>query len=240
MLVGVTVDPLMHPNPDDLTRYDVVRFPVWDTQVAQEFEEQLRCRDIQPQIVCDKDTMAGSTSYERRFKRLRAQFPKVDLWQIGNEQDQLNSGSSWYRKPHVYKALLKSAVNGLGPNVSLLSGGLVSGQPSYLTEVGYYPFDKLCIHPYGRYPHSWGPSYGFGSVSGLLDLYVDLDLHKPLWITEFGAPDQDFIGESVARGRQAYHHDMLIELSDYGVEAALMFCHTCGVPGFNIDGKVRV
>lgn len=249
MWVGTNAHPIHGYWAHDLARYDVVRYPVWQDQpqeVYQAFTRELAQQGTHPLIVMDKRTLMTPTrlSYANRMKRLLKLYPECRHWQIENEVDQPNSDSSNYMSPSTYKRLLEAADKAFsGEGVTVIASGMVSGNPAYLTDVAYYPYDVLAIHPY-RYNFTWRQGeWGFGDVMDTIENYKAtlqrVGIVRPVWVTEFGAIDQTFPKlTGPAPSKEAYVHDMLVELSDHGVEAALVYCWRDDQgPGFGTDGK---
>lgn len=200
----------------------------------QSFTVGLQKLGVEPLIVLDyRSTKHPTKDLQETVALQLKRFPTVKYWQLENEVDQPDSPSSHYMLPHEYRDWLREVVPVFdGSDKVLLSAGLVSGNPNYLAEVGYYPFHKLCIHPYGQYPQRKNPmwnGWGFGDVGDLLDSYMRLGLGLGLWVTEFGIPSGGFSDTPIedVRLRQLYYEDMLVEMSDYGVEAALPYCYSC-------------
>ena len=69
----------------------------------------------------------------------------------------------------------------------MITGGLASGDPFYLTRardaVGGLTVDAVAVHPYGqRAPDNWpDPTWGFGNMSDLFNRY--LAFGKPVWVS---------------------------------------------------------
>jgi hypothetical protein len=76
----------------------------------------------------------------------------------------------------------------------VVTGGLASGDPGYLTRarsaIGTLPVDAVAVHPYGqRAPDNWPHTgWGFGNMSDLFERYLAFGF--PLWVTEIGTVDQ--------------------------------------------------
>lgn len=208
----------------------MVRYPVWNDKPVrqyQAFTKDMQALGVRPIIVIDYRTIKGYDSYTQAVERMLARYPTADYWQIGNEPDQPDSESSWYMDPLEYHKLLVSAANVLQPaGKILIGGGLVSGNPEYLRKVPSHPYDYLGIHPYGQYPVRKNPEWageGFGDVMDLIDSYRRV-VAKPVMVTEFGIPLKAFKSRE---DRQLYYEDMLVEMSDGGVSAALPYCYSC-------------
>lgn len=253
MWVGTNAHPIHGYVAADLQRYDVVRYPVWQDQpqeMYQTFTRELAAQGTMPLIVMDMRTLATPTrmSYTRRMQRLLRLYPECRHWQVENEVDQPGSESSHYMPPADYRRLLEAADRAFsGEDVTIIASGMVSGDPNYLVEVDAFDcYDVLAIHPYGMYPvrydpHHWG-GWGFGDVMNTIEHYKQVLTQagdKPVWVTEFGAEDSTFLHlTGSAPSKEAYVHDMLVELSDHDVEAALVYCWRDDQgPGFGTDGK---
>jgi len=145
-----------------------------------------------------------------RLRRVSEQFgARVDAWEIWNEPDQpiLPCDSGDYN-PGIpassYGVLLSdayAAVRDGGSTAPIITGGLDSGQVSYILQAGAaaggLAADGVAIHPYGVPPDSsWCPDPGedlncdWGTLGGKADEYHNAT-GLPVWITEFGIRTQD-------------------------------------------------
>ena len=129
---------------------------------------------------------------------------RVDAYEIWNEPDTANF---WPSGPNAaeYVALLKAghaAVKGVDPSATVVFGGLVGGNRTYLEEayaaepeLGRW-FDVMAVHPYVAFAGApdeikLGPDghidrTSFASYRELHDILVANGDDKPMWITEFG------------------------------------------------------
>lgn len=243
MWIGINHHPIHEIPATDLERFDTVRFPTWVTmdkvRLYQKFIKDTQEFNGRPLVVIDSNSITKGVPLEQAIERLLKRYPTVEYWQIGNEPDQKGSESSWYMTPQDYRHLLEVATSVL-KNKTLLSAGFVSGDVNYLRQLSYYPFDKLCIHPYGIFPWSYNQNWygqGFGDIKEVIQRYQNV-VNKPVWITEFGMPLGAF---NSAAGRQLYYEDMLNAMDVYGVEAALPYCWTdCQCNELSIKGEVTI
>jgi len=129
---------------------------------------------------------------------------RVDAWEIWNEPDQpmLACGDGGYNPgmpAWAYGLLLRdanTAIRNAGTNGDIVTGGLDSGQVSYIVDAasaagGLYA-NGVSIHPYGVVPdNSWCPDPGedlncaWGTLGGKVDEYASAT-GVPVWITELG------------------------------------------------------
>jgi hypothetical protein len=122
----------------------------------------------------------------------------VDAWQIWNEPDLFAPGTGYDPgvPAHQFGVMLRDTAAVLRARSSrpIVTGGLASGDPGYLTRaraaIGSLPVDAVAVHPYGqRAPDNWpNPGWGFGNMSDLFDRYLAFGL--PLWVTEIGTVDE--------------------------------------------------
>lgn len=107
----------------------------------------------------------------------------VDAFEVGNEPDDLESPSSWTMTPAEFTALGHVARQTC-PTRLLVTGGLVSGQPSWLVgqDIGWC--DAIAIHPYLRDAPSPSDLEDLPDVDVLATDYAMLG--KQIWVTEWG------------------------------------------------------
>lgn len=116
---------------------------------------------------------------------------RVAAWEIWNEPE---NGVHWQPAPDpaAYAQLLTkayAAIKSVDPGVTVLSGGVVPFDPSFLTALaangGWKSFDALAVHPYVD-PYTPETAQidvvGIQNVRTLAARYGD----KPIWVTEFG------------------------------------------------------
>ena len=108
----------------------------------------------------------------------------VHAIQVGNEMDHA-SPSSWSMSQKEFESFGKS-VRAAFPTTTIVTGGLVSGQPSWLAGVDLSWAQAISLHPYGKSPsETWPhPGWGTGYIGDFLDSYAVYG--KPLLITEVG------------------------------------------------------
>ncbi len=150
--------------------------------------------------------------WNARVQRVSERYgSRIDAWQIWNEPDHPLSpcGSGGY-SPGIpaghYGVMLRDAYTAIrngGSTAPVVTGGLDSGQVSYVFEAsaaagGLYA-DAVSIHPYGVPPDaSWCPNPGedlncdWGTLGGKVDEYHNAT-GLPVWITEFGIRTQDTV-----------------------------------------------
>jgi len=147
---------------------------------------------------------------------------KVKYWEINNEPDVVEfrpssvkkTGDYWnFLKPNAkeYTRFLKlayTAAKKADPSCEVMNAGLIVGftrrdnwiflDEMYKLGAKDY-FDIFAWHPYPR-PRGTSPEEGelykyFGLLRKRMVMYKD-DLHKPIWITEFGYPTEEPLSEN--------------------------------------------
>lgn len=241
--LGVNWDPQHLFDVQPIANYDFVRFPLWQ-DVAQEpyMNSVVACQNIgiKVLVVCDGRTLGlpKGKSYRYKLERLRDMYPTVDYWQIGNEPD-LESPSSWTMSPRRCGTLLHVASEVLFDKF-LIMGGLASGQPDWLRQVGRLPVDAIAIHPYTKAPDNWAmQGWETGRVNDILNMYMQYGL--PIWVTEFGAEDglfYDINGGTGSGSREEYYKQMVHSMRN---RPCFAFCwDDAMVPGYGINGKFEL
>lgn len=158
----------------------------------------------------------------------------VEVW---NEPDLTSVGNV---PAEHYGPLLNatySAVKASSPDVSVVLGGLATGNPNYVADVraaagGRLPADGVGVHPYGQRPSpDWpNPAWGFGVLTDLLSRYYSVE-PKPLWITEVGTTD----GNARPTFPQHAFAAVAANLTAAQCEHVLWFCWSDGmVNGFGV------
>lgn len=137
--------------------------------------------------------------------------------QIGNEPD-LESDSSWTMAPEALNRLIWAS-RSTWPKAQLVGPGLASGDASYLEEINLRELSAIAAHPYGRRAPGYDLPREYADLVPLLESYRHFG--KPLWITEYGAPAQDFDFDSE---RARYYAAMATYLASADVEVACAFC----------------
>ena len=166
----------------------------------------------------------------------------LDAIEVGNEPD-LRSPSSWTMPPNKFQKLLGAFDAHVDPYTSLVSGGLASGNPHYLDAINLSGYSATGIHPYGKRPSVESDAYGPGLLPDLLASYAS---YRPLWVTEFGSPQRDWVWpddpnvvyDEVGRGQ--YLVDMVNAL-DGNVDVVICFSWH-DVDGFGLtdsNGNLR-
>lgn len=235
-LLGVNVDPRLGFLAGDIAAYGAawvrtVLLPPPDDQQA--WFAELRGQGVKVLGVVARESIVRGSSYSRIAERYRRLYTgNIDALQVGNEPDH-RSPSSWTQAPARLNHLIRTFRLGF-PGVPLVGPGLASGTPQYLDAVDVGMLDAIAVHPYGqraRVNLPYAPDFeGFGTVTDLLDGYRRFG--KPLWVTEFGGPAQDWPTE---HERAVYHSEMIGALDRAGVEVACQFCWSDAmVPGFGL------
>jgi hypothetical protein len=135
------------------------------------------------------------TVYATRYDRYAV------AWIVGNEPDHV-SPSSWSMSKADFQTMGKAARAGL-PGKTIICGGLVSGQPSWLDGQDLSWMSVVGVHPYGKRPEpNWpSPTWGTGYIGDLIDGYAAYG--KPIMVTEIGLSTQEvdeaFQGQYVER-----------------------------------------
>lgn len=232
MQLGLNVDPVHGFSVEEIlaTKTQFVRFPFWwytgfdyKTWVAE-----LQRNGVEAMAVLDANAMTGHDSVERKMRRLRKMLPSLYYWQIGNEPDG-HEGSSWKMSKGRFSRYLQTAVKVFSGRY-VIAGGLISGDPNWLTEVNVSLVDAIAVHPYTQTPES---------VITLLDRYSRWN--KPIVISEFGGQTALFNNE---HERAVYHTNMIHALNTHAlVGMASVFCFSdTMVDGFGIvdhDGNPK-
>jgi len=181
--------------------------------------------------------------------------PWQPAFQAWNEPD--HPGQLGYHptlRPEVYGRMLSqtcNAIKAVDPSFLVVTAGLASGNPAWLTRVieslgGDLPADIVAFHPYGQRPDpDWPhPDWFFGYVGDLLNGYYEAGKRRPIWITEMGSQEKD-LGNSrhqVAEFIRRYYTAMTTRYSDK-VQQLFWFCYSDGmVPTFGLideDGNPK-
>ena len=139
---------------------------------------------------------------------------RVDAWQIGNEPDG-EGESSWSMTPHEWASLGRS-VRALMPTALIVGGGLVSGQPSWLTGVDISWADALSFHPYAK------NAIRDDDLPDIFELLEDYKrFGKPLIISEWG-----WWSDVEHRAVAEVDHTTLWAAETSEIEAFFYFCHS--------------
>jgi hypothetical protein len=143
---------------------------------------------------------------------------QVQAYQIWHEPDGLAPlpGYDPYVRPEVFGRLLKAAFTAIKKvsSATVVMGGLVSGQPSYLEQVmtstdGVPYANAVGVHSYDRRPtEAWPqPDWGSGILGDLVQHYYDV-ARIPIWITEVGTNDTSVQDEFPRRAFEALNEDL--------------------------------
>ena len=190
--------------------------------------------------------------YIDRFARRATQIAQVlsewsPAFQVWNEPDHpVHPGYAPTLREEVFGRMLRrtyDAIKSVNPAFTVVTGGLASGNPSWLTRViqsqgGRLPADAVAFHPYGQRPdRNWPhPNWAFGYVGDLLNSYYRAGQQKPLWITEMGVKEQDVSNNrsQAAEFLRRYYQAMTTRYSDK-VQQLHWFCYSDGmVPTFGL------
>ena len=215
----------------------MARFPLRDTEwgLARDFCAALVACGMEPLPVLARESFAKpDTQWRRQIEEWAIWLGGIRHWQVGNEPDH-KSPSSWTMTEPGFSDLLRQARAAL-PDAYLIAGGMVSGNPDYLIDVDLSSVDAISIHPYGQRPIDWpDKTWGFGWAADLLDRYKGFG--KPLWVTEYGGPAEDF---SSAALRASYYGHMTRTISLQCAAAFPFKYEDAGVPGFGIEGTLAL
>jgi len=255
---------------------EMVRYTYHDSSSAEEldqnqadfFSQKVRVyheAGVRSLIILSYDTFPGKPEpdasdpewdgYIERFARRAGQIAALlaafqPVFQVWNEPD--HPGHHGYHptlREAVYGRMLRhtrDAIKAVDPNILIVTAGLATGNPSWLTRViesqgGDLHADIVAFHPYGQRPDpEWPhPDWFFGYVGNLLDGYFEAGQRRTLWITEMGSPEKD-LGDDrlqVAEFLRRYYRAITTRFSDK-VEQLFWFCYSDGmVPTFGLlDG----
>jgi len=160
---------------------------------------------------------------------------RVKAYQIWNEPDYTEPKSTYdpRAREEVFGPMLKAAFRAIKEvsSATVVVGGLVSGDPSYLervraaTDDGLLHADAVGVHPYGQRPtEDWpAPDWGVGLLSNLIRRYHDT-AHKPIWLTEIGIDDNTVQGEFPGRAFTTLNEELAQE-----APYAFWFCWSDGM-----------
>ncbi len=176
--------------------------------------------------------------------RLSSWQPAFQVW---NEPDHpVSPGYAPTLRPEVYGRMLRrtyDAIKAIDPNTLVVSAGLATGNPAWLSNVinslgGDLPADVVAFHPYGQRPDpDWPrPDWFFGYVGDLLERYYEAGKRRPIWITEMGTPEQDLDNDrqQVAEFIRRYYTTIATRYSDQ-VQQLFWYCYSDGmVPTFGL------
>ncbi|MCL4297125.1 MAG: N-acetylmuramoyl-L-alanine amidase [Anaerolineae bacterium] len=207
-------------------------------------------------IILTYDTYPGKPpfadnwdNYIARFAQRAGQIAQAmasfkPAYQIWNEpdHDRKNIGTSYdpCLREEVFGQMLRrtrDAIKGADPKAVIVTGGLCSGDPGWLTTViksagGKLPADVVAFHPYGQRPEpDWpNPNWAFGYVGKLINDYYKAGGKKPIWITEMGVKEEDIDHdrEQAAEFLRRYYRRIISQYSDK-VEELFWFCYGDGM-----------
>ncbi len=173
--------------------------------------------------------------------------PLRPAYQVWNEPDHpVHPGYSPTLREAVFGRMLRrtrDAIKSVDPQALIITGGLATGNPGWLTAViksqgGDLPADIVAFHPYGQRPDpDWpDPNWAFGYFGNLLKGYYKAGKNKPIWITEMGVKEEDLGNnrEKVAEFLRRYYRAVTKRDSDK-VQELFWFCYADGmVPTFGL------
>lgn len=201
---------------DDYGGSAFVRYPLWRDQSPIAFNRtvDIERSGIDPLLVFDR---ASYTPYGWNNGRPRssmefwlAKFPAARFLEVGNEPDGTGPSSSKQSRARFRAFLLMARMK--WPHATIVSGGLSRISFSYLDGLDDLPIDAVGFHPYAQDADSVKP------------LIAEIRKHttKPLWATELG---QEYDPSPGAEHQRAeWLSNMLISLSEEGVEVACVYC----------------
>lgn len=191
-------------------------------------------------------------NYINRFANRSAQIAQLlapfrPAYQVWNEPDHpVHPGYSPTLREAVFGRMLRrtrDAIKAVDPGVVIITGGLASGNPSWLTTViqsqgGVLPADIVAFHPYGQRPEPNfpNPGWAFGYFGDLLKNYYRAGQNKPIWITEMGIKEED-VGNNREQAAEFLRRYYRTVISKYGdkVQQLIWFCYSDGmVPPFGL------
>jgi hypothetical protein len=194
-------------------------------------------------------------SYIEHFARRAGQIasllsPWQPAFQVWNEPDHpAYPGYAPTLHPEVFGRMLRHTYNeikAVDPNALVVTAGLVTGNPAWLTQVieslgGDLPADIVAFHPYGQRPDpDWPhPDWLFGYVGNLLNAYYEAGKRRPIWITEMGVQEEHLGNnrEQVAEFLRRYYRAITTRFSDK-VGQLFWFCYSDGmVPTFGLTDQ---
>jgi hypothetical protein len=159
-----------------------------------------------------------------------------DAIEVGNEPD-LESPASWTMSQQEFSELLRATRDAAGPNVTLVSGGLASGQPDWLRSVDLRPVNYVAIHPYAKDAPSSGDVESWPDVDVLMYAYRQVTGHDQI-ISEWGYP-----GDPPNQADQAQEApEMAVWANGYGAPFCYFNWRDGGGEHFglvNSDGSVK-
>jgi hypothetical protein len=206
-------------------------------------------------IILTYDTYPGKPpfadnwdNYIARFAQRAGQIaqqlaPYKPAYQIWNEpdHDRKNIGTSYdpCLREEVFGQMLRrtrDAIKAADPKAVIVTGGLASGNPAWLTAVikavgGDLPADVVAFHPYAQRPErDWPrPDWAAGYIGDLVDGYYKAGRKKTLWISEMGSKPNEVGGdEGSAEFLRRYYRAIITRFGDK-VEELFWFCYSDGM-----------
>lgn len=140
------------------------------------------------------------------INRIANQFARqglVHAWQIWNEQDApIGASDSVPMSARSYAHLLGrslQAIRAADSKPAVITGGHTGGpgpgsgyaRATIAALAGSALPDGIAYHPYGRGPHSSTRYADFGDIREALNAYLSVMPNRPVWISEWGALDQE-------------------------------------------------
>ena len=125
----------------------------------------------------------------------------VDAYEIWNEPDIAQGGNI---SPTDFATILTSAASNIGDGPFIVSGGLASGDASYLSSTviamggNWGLIDAVGLHPYGKIPGSGQCSIGnTGDLATYINQHLASSGGKSIWITEIGLGTTDEVKQAM-------------------------------------------
>lgn len=153
-------------------------------------------------------SILAKVDHHKTLELVRQRWGALLYWvEVGNEPDDPGSASSGM-PAETWEHLLSAACavfHGYGPHDTpqLISGGLSTGQPSYLSNISIPPCNWFGMHSYNQRLHGWpSPTYGFGELEPYLDAYRSVwSKLRGIALTEWGVTDDApaFASEYISR-----------------------------------------
>jgi len=145
----------------------------------------------------------------------------IDALQVGNEPDGDPENGSWVLNVDQVNELL-TRFRASFQDAFIVGPGMTSGNPDRFDGVNLSLLNAIAVHPYGQgvpEPVFASPFGLDGHVGNLLENYSRFN--APIWITEWGARDEDLEEAGVAE----YIGHMIPCLRDrIDVQVAFLFC----------------
>jgi hypothetical protein len=225
MQLGLNCDPLHWEDPVDLanrladTNCSFIVFP-WNGQHSHEYAaygEALEGVGIEPVPVLAQESLQaddGDQQVQKALQRILSALPMARHLVLGNEQDAdllpIKSERSWVMKAADFMSLLSAGKQHCPATLTLITGGTVSGQPSWWDGITELHGALRHAHLYAQDPDS-------------VRLVLQAHRHAgcPIrYCLEFGWP---YPGDAQEAERANQLSQFLISLAEEGIEYAAPF-----------------